>query len=96
MIQSVKIKDKLLEIPIIQGGMGVGVSLANLAGNVMKNGGMGVLSMAHPRIKILVRCFMLRKNFIKPVIQIDLQKFIPFFGIIVDKLLKKNGTGCMR
>lgn len=48
MIQSVKIKDKLLEIPIIQGGMGVGVSLANLAGNVMKNGGMGVLSMAHP------------------------------------------------
>ena len=48
MIHSVKIKDKLLEIPIIQGGMGVGVSLANLAGNVMKNDGMGVLSMAHP------------------------------------------------
>ena len=48
MVKSVKIKDKMLEIPIIQGGMGVGVSLANLAGNVMKNGGMGVLSMAHP------------------------------------------------
>ena len=48
MVKSVKIKAKMLEIPIIQGGMGVGVSLANLAGNVMKNGGMGVLSMAHP------------------------------------------------
>lgn len=48
MVKSVKIKDKMLEIPTIQGGMGVGVSLANLAGNVMKNGGMGVLSMAHP------------------------------------------------
>lgn len=48
MLKSINIKDKLLEIPIIQGGMGVGVSLASLAGNVMKNGGMGVLSMAHP------------------------------------------------
>ena len=33
MVKSVKIKDKMLEIPIIQGGMGVGVSLANLAGS---------------------------------------------------------------
>ncbi|MEG0074628.1 MAG: nitronate monooxygenase family protein [Eubacterium sp.] len=47
-MNSVQIKNKWLEIPIIQGGMGVGVSLSNLAGNVMKNGGMGVLSMAHP------------------------------------------------
>lgn len=37
-----------LEKPIIQGGMGVGVSLGNLAGAVMKEGGMGVISAAHP------------------------------------------------
>lgn len=38
------INGRELEIPIIQGGMGVGVSLGNLAGNVAKCGGMGVIS----------------------------------------------------
>ena len=38
--------DKIVQIPIIQGGMGVGVSLSNLAGNVAKNGGIGVISSA--------------------------------------------------
>lgn len=33
-----------LQIPIIQGGMGVGVSLGNLAGSVAACGGMGVIS----------------------------------------------------
>lgn len=33
-------------IPVIQGGMGVGVSLANLAGAVAANGGIGVISTA--------------------------------------------------
>lgn len=37
-----------LEIPLIQGGMGVGISLSGLAGAVMKEGGMGVISAAHP------------------------------------------------
>lgn len=41
-------KGKHLEIPIIQGGMGIGVSLGNLAGHVMKEGGMGVISAAQP------------------------------------------------
>lgn len=48
MLRSVKIGSKLLSLPIIQGGMGVGVSLSNLAGHVMKEGGMGVISAAHP------------------------------------------------
>ncbi|NBK96494.1 MAG: nitronate monooxygenase [Clostridia bacterium] len=48
MLKSVKLKDKQLDIPIIQGGMGVGVSLSSLAGNVMKQKGMGVISGAHP------------------------------------------------
>lgn len=39
-----KIKDKILDIPVIQGGMGIGVSLGNLAGNVAGCGGMGVIS----------------------------------------------------
>lgn len=47
-MKSVKIKNKVLEIPIIQGGMGVGVSLANLAKSVMESHGMGVISGAHP------------------------------------------------
>ncbi len=33
-------------IPVIQGGMGVGVSLSNLAGHVAKCGGIGIISTA--------------------------------------------------
>lgn len=47
-MKSVKIKNKVLQIPIIQGGMGVGVSLTKLAKSVMENHGMGVISAAHP------------------------------------------------
>ena len=42
-----KINTIELEKPIIQGGMGVGVSMGNLAGAVAKNGGMGVISTAN-------------------------------------------------
>lgn len=41
-------KGKALDIPIIQGGMGIGVSLGGLAGAVMREGGMGVISAAQP------------------------------------------------
>lgn len=47
-MKNVKIGEFTLDVPIIQGGMGVGISLGNLAGNVAKNGGMGVISTAHP------------------------------------------------
>lgn len=43
-----KLGNKTLEVPIIQGGMGVGISLSGLAGAVMKEGAMGVISAAHP------------------------------------------------
>lgn len=43
----VKIQNRELAVPIIQGGMGVGVSLSSLAGHVAKCGGMGVISAAH-------------------------------------------------
>jgi len=40
----VKIKDYEIKYPIIQGGMGVGISWSNLAGNVSKEGALGVIS----------------------------------------------------
>lgn len=43
---NVKIGDLILERPIIQGGMGIGVSRSRLAGAVAKEGGMGVISTA--------------------------------------------------
>jgi len=33
-MQTIKLKNKTIQVPIIQGGMGVGISLGNLAGNV--------------------------------------------------------------
>ena len=38
------IRGKEFSIPIIQGGMGVGVSLGNLAGHVALCGGIGIIS----------------------------------------------------
>ena len=36
----------VIEKPVIQGGMGVGISLSSLAGAVAKEGGMGIISTA--------------------------------------------------
>ena len=44
----IEIKGKALELPLIQGGMGIGVSLGGLAGHVAACGGMGVISTANP------------------------------------------------
>jgi nitronate monooxygenase len=35
--------DLKVDLPIVQGGMGVGISLAGLAGTVAKQGGIGVI-----------------------------------------------------
>lgn len=43
---SLKIGDLSLSVPIIQGGMGVGVSLSGLASAVANEGGVGVISCA--------------------------------------------------
>lgn len=42
--ESLKIGKYIIEKPIVQGGMGVGVSWDRLAGNVSKEGGLGVIS----------------------------------------------------
>lgn len=41
-----EIGDKRIKYPIVQGGMGVGISLGGLAGAVAKAGGLGVISAA--------------------------------------------------
>lgn len=43
-MKGIKVGDKQSKYPIIQGGMGVGVSMHNLAGNVSKEGGIGIIS----------------------------------------------------
>lgn len=43
-IPKLNIGDLAIEVPIIQGGMGVGISLANLASAVSNEGGLGVIS----------------------------------------------------
>lgn len=45
-LKGLKIGDKISKFPIIQGGMGVGISLHKLAGNVSKEGGIGIISTA--------------------------------------------------
>ena len=45
-MEGIIIGDKKSKYPIIQGGMGVGVSLHKLAGAVSKEGGIGIISTA--------------------------------------------------
>jgi len=43
-LKGIKIGKYFIEKPIVQGGMGVGISWDRLAGNVAKNGGLGTIS----------------------------------------------------
>lgn len=45
-MKGIKVGEKQSKYPIIQGGMGVGISMHKLAGNVSKEGGIGVISTA--------------------------------------------------
>ena len=45
-MKSLKIGELEAKIPLIQGGMGVGISLSGLAGAVALEGGIGVISTA--------------------------------------------------
>ena len=42
--KSLKIGKHTIKTPIVQGGMGLGISWDKLAGNVSKEGGLGVIS----------------------------------------------------
>ena len=43
---SFKLGEKEIKVPVIQGGMGIGISLGNLAGTVAREGGIGLISAA--------------------------------------------------
>ena len=43
-MKSLKIGDLVARMPIVQGGMGVGISLSRLASAVAEEGGIGVIS----------------------------------------------------
>ncbi|WP_462391974.1 nitronate monooxygenase, partial [Clostridium cadaveris] len=45
-IKPLKIGEFICKLPIIQGGMGIGVSMSNLASSVTNAGGIGVISAA--------------------------------------------------
>ena len=45
-VKPLVIGDLVAKVPLIQGGMGVGVSLSSLAGAVAAAGGIGVISTA--------------------------------------------------
>lgn len=45
-LKPLKIGDLIAKVPVVQGGMGVGVSLSGLAGAVAKEGGVGIISTA--------------------------------------------------
>ncbi|HOL53736.1 MAG TPA: nitronate monooxygenase, partial [Coprothermobacter proteolyticus] len=46
-LPSLKIGDLEARVPIIQGGMGVGISMSGLASAVANAGGIGVISGLH-------------------------------------------------
>ena len=46
LLKPLKIGDYLVPVPVVQGGMGVGVSLSGLAGAVAACGGVGIISTA--------------------------------------------------
>lgn len=45
-IKPLQIGELVAKVPVIQGGMGVGISLSSLAGNVALEGGIGIISTA--------------------------------------------------
>lgn len=47
-LPELKIGDLTARHPIVQGGMGIGISLSGLAGAVAKEGGVGIISAAQP------------------------------------------------
>ena len=53
-MENLKIGEKITKVPLIQGGMGVGISLGRLAGSVAKAGGIGVISTAQIGNRILI------------------------------------------
>ena len=52
-LKPLKIGNLVAKRPVIQGGMGVGISLSSLAGAVAKAGGIGIISTAQMDLRIM-------------------------------------------
>jgi len=72
------------QVPIIQGGMGVGISLSRLAGAVAAQGGIGVISAAVPGYN--------RENFSANPLKANLEA-LAFHIKNAKKIAKKAGAG---
>lgn len=48
---SIRIKNKSIDIPLVQGAMAIGMSSPDLVGGVARRGGIGTLSMVNPGYK---------------------------------------------
>ena len=60
-----EINQKSLTVPLIQGGMGVGVSLGSLAGHVAKCGAMGLfLQRIQDTRKMILKVIIVKQIFV--------------------------------
>jgi len=64
-MKSLKIGNLLVKVPVIQGGMGVGISLSGLSSAVANEGGIGVISSAGLGLLYMQSC----KDYIKSSIE---------------------------
>ena len=62
-LKGIKIGKYYIEKPIVQGGMGVGVSWDQLAGNVSKNGALGTISGICTGYRC--RCFKFKRSYVR-------------------------------
>ena len=53
-IKPLKIGELISSLPIIQGGMGIGVSLSNLASSVTNAGGIGLFQLLNAVIERMI------------------------------------------
>ncbi len=101
---SLKIGDLISRIPIIQGGMGVGISLSGLASAVANEGGIGVIACAMPGIhepdiisnsvqanlRVLKREIRRAKRLTQGVLGVNIMVAMTDFGELVKTALREK------
>jgi nitronate monooxygenase len=101
---SLKIGDLVSRIPIIQGGMGVGISLSRLASAVANEGGIGVIACAMPGIhepdirtnsgqanlRVLKREIRKAKELTKGILGVNIMVAMTDFSDLVKTALKEK------
>jgi nitronate monooxygenase len=101
---SLKIGDLVSRLPIIQGGMGVGISLSRLASAVANEGGIGVIACAMPGIhepdiftngvqanlRVLVQEIRKAKELTKGILGVNIMVAMTDFSELVKTALKEK------